>query len=140
MALAHSRLWWCILLQFRRNEQEAPSSHAGGPPGTTIGGGGNVQSRFRLREPNHRRDQNQIASAIQASMDSANAEAAHRDARQHALAQVCPAFHSATLAHPCMQHMAYTGCNFVVWYMSCVQCAGAALPLVPTTMFDVWPS
>ena len=85
---------WChVLLQFRRNEQEAPSSHAGGPPGTTIGGGGNVRSRFRLREPNHRQDQNQIASAIQASLDSANAEAAHRDARQHALAQVCLAVH-----------------------------------------------
>lgn len=91
MAQAHSRPWLCILLQFRRNEQEAPSSHAVGPSGTTIGGGANVQSRFRLREPNHSRDQNQIASAIQASMDSANAEAAHRDARQHALAQVCPA-------------------------------------------------
>lgn len=79
----------CQLLQFRRNdEQEASSSHPGGPPGTTIGGGGNVRSRFRLREPNQRRDQNQIASAIQASMDSANAEAAHRDARQQALAQV----------------------------------------------------
>lgn len=82
---------WCMLLQFRRNDPEAPSSHPGGPPGTTIGGGGNVRSRFRLCEPNQRRDQNQIASAIQASMDSANAEAAHRDARQQALAQVCPA-------------------------------------------------
>ncbi|KAL3156593.1 hypothetical protein ABBQ38_000883 [Trebouxia sp. C0009 RCD-2024] len=74
-------------INFRRNDPEAPSSHPGGPPGTTIGGGGNVRSRFRLCEPNQRRDQNQIASAIQASMDSANAEAAHRDARQQALAQ-----------------------------------------------------
>ena len=47
-----------------------------------------MRSRFRLREPSHRQDQSQIASAIQASMDSANAEAAHRDNRQQALAQV----------------------------------------------------
>lgn len=110
LSLAYARLWSCIHLQFRRNEQEAATSHAGGPPGTTIGGGANVRSRFSLREPNHRQDQNQIASAIQASMDSANAEAAHRDARQHALAQVCPTCHFAhqltACASPCVRHTA----------------------------------
>ena len=76
-----------LLLQFRRAEEEGQGS-AAGPSGTTIGGAGGVRSRFRLREPNHRRDQNQIADAIQASLDSANAEAAQRDSRQQALAQV----------------------------------------------------
>ncbi|DBA67661.1 TPA: hypothetical protein ACH3X2_001255 [Trebouxia sp. C0005] len=73
-------------INFRRGE-DVQSSGAAGPSGTTIGGAGGVRSRFRLREPNHRQDQSQIASAIQASMDSANAEAALRDNRQQALAQ-----------------------------------------------------
>ncbi|DBA77810.1 hypothetical protein WJX77_007039 [Trebouxia sp. C0004] len=73
-------------INFRRGE-DVQSSGAAGPSGTTIGGAGGVRSRFRLREPSHRQDQSQIASAIQASMDSANAEAAHRDNRQQALAQ-----------------------------------------------------
>ena len=105
-AYTQSGYRYSTLLQFRRSEQEAPSSHQGGPPGTTIGGGGNVRSRFRLREPNHRQDQNQIASAIQASMDSANAEAAHRDARQQALAQVC-------LGPPVTSHQP-TACNITL--------------------------
>ncbi|KAA6428253.1 MAG: hypothetical protein FRX49_01849 [Trebouxia sp. A1-2] len=82
-------------INFRRGE-DVQSSGAAGPSGTTIGGAGGVRSRFRLREPNHRQDQSQIASAIQASMDSANAEAALRDNRQQALAQlVCLHIHTS---------------------------------------------
>ena len=92
-----------------------------------------MRSRFRLREANHRQDQNQIASAIQASMDSANAEAAHRDARQQALAQVC---HSPHCVY-CPWHLpaiaqAYIQADIADWYSlgaSALECCCACLSI-----------
>lgn len=70
-------------MQYRRGEEAGPSSSAGGAGGTTIGGSGGVRSRFRLREPNSRQEHQHVASAIQASMDSAAADVARREAEAH---------------------------------------------------------
>lgn len=76
----HLPLKTCNELQYRRGEEAGPSSSTAGAGGTTIGGSGGVRSRFRLREPNNRNEHQQVASAIQASMHSAAADASRRDA------------------------------------------------------------
>ena len=73
-----------LWLQYRRGEEAGSSSGTTGPGGTIIGGSGGVRSRFRLREPNNRQEHQHVASAIQASMDSAAVDAARREAEAQA--------------------------------------------------------
>lgn len=73
-----------LWLQYRRGDEAGSSSGTTGAGGTTIGGSGGVRSRFRLREPNNRQEHQHVASAIQASMDSAAVDAARREAEAQA--------------------------------------------------------
>ncbi len=73
-----------------------------------VGGEGVAQSRCSLCEPNWRQDQKRVCSAIQANMDSANKEVAHKDNRQLAPAssgQLSCKAPSATVSFDMAQRM-----------------------------------